>query len=244
MESTAISWGRYLSSLWFTFCARLVVATGCVCCCFQHAYCQGQLHPSESEAEHDAVVQILNDAVAVLDSIRTEKGALGSLSSLRALSAKHDKAMSETNARLAAARGLKAGMVMHELSRQRKWQLERVLTQYSRISHDRQLLAILKDSYPIKYFDELAIEMAKSDLAHIELAIRGYRAVNSELPQTLAALTKPALDGGAPFLRVKELTDPWGRLYQFDMRGIRNGGRKPDVWSLGPFHELMPLVSD
>jgi hypothetical protein len=30
------------------------------------------------------------------------------------------------------------------------------------------------------------------------------------------------------------LADPWGKPYQYDPTGKRNGGNKPDVWSDGP----------
>jgi hypothetical protein len=54
----------------------------------------------------------------------------------------------------------------------------------------------------------------------------------SMLPQTLQQLLEPP-DDGKPFLDKEDLLDPWGLPFQYDAKGSRNNGMKPDVWSIG-----------
>jgi hypothetical protein len=32
------------------------------------------------------------------------------------------------------------------------------------------------------------------------------------------------------------LRDPWGREWQYDLAGMRNDGKNPDVWAISPFN--------
>jgi hypothetical protein len=53
-------------------------------------------------------------------------------------------------------------------------------------------------------------------------------------PDKLAALAVPE-EGPGPFLEGPDaLTDPWGQPFQYDTRGPRNGGSRPDIWTVNP----------
>jgi hypothetical protein len=39
---------------------------------------------------------------------------------------------------------------------------------------------------------------------------------------------------GKPFVDADSLLDPWGKRFEYDPKGPRNKGAKPDIWSTGP----------
>jgi general secretion pathway protein G len=56
----------------------------------------------------------------------------------------------------------------------------------------------------------------------------------SSFPENLRQLLTPP-DNGKPYVESDDdLRDPWGRYYQYDQSGGRNGGVKPDIWCRSP----------
>jgi hypothetical protein len=74
----------------------------------------------------------------------------------------------------------------------------------------------------------------KADVARIEIrtltvAAETYKLKRGNYPEKLADLK------AAGYVEPKAtLTDPWGKRYQYDPKGKRNGGNKPDVWTEDP----------
>jgi hypothetical protein len=53
-------------------------------------------------------------------------------------------------------------------------------------------------------------------------------------PDNLAALTVHE-EGRGPFVEGPDaLIDPWGQPFQYDSLGPKNGGRRPDIWTVNP----------
>ena len=75
---------------------------------------------------------------------------------------------------------------------------------------------------------------AKLEALVMQLHLEVYKLKNGHFPQTLKALAEKQPDGGPPLVPKGRLHDPWGRPYQYNANGPRNGGLKPDVWSEGP----------
>jgi hypothetical protein len=79
-------------------------------------------------------------------------------------------------------------------------------------------------------------QRAKVDVQVLTRACQAYQLGFGTLPEKLEQLLQPP-NGGLSFLEKKDsLLDPWGRPYKYDPKGPKNGGKRPDVWSLGPRH--------
>jgi hypothetical protein len=51
-------------------------------------------------------------------------------------------------------------------------------------------------------------------------------------PNLDALLRKDKFSG--PYLEAHAILDPWGKSYQYDIKGPRNNGTKPDIWTVAP----------
>lgn len=78
---------------------------------------------------------------------------------------------------------------------------------------------------------DIARAQVKGDLTK---AVKSYWLKNNQQwpPSLDALLTK---EGSGPFLEdVQAIVDPWGKRYQYDPSGGRNGGMRPDIWTMAP----------
>jgi hypothetical protein len=83
-------------------------------------------------------------------------------------------------------------------------------------------------------------EHARSQAQSLGTSAQAYQARYGELPQALADLA----EGDQPVVEPRMLLDPWGRPFQYDPTGPRNGGARPDVWSLGPPDQEGALIGN
>ena len=70
---------------------------------------------------------------------------------------------------------------------------------------------------------------AQIDVRNLDKAMEAYKIKFGNYPNKLndlrdAKFTEPGW----------ELRDPWGKEYQYDVAGKRNGGKKPDLWCVTP----------
>jgi hypothetical protein len=78
--------------------------------------------------------------------------------------------------------------------------------------------------------EEAKIKIAKSNIEALTHQCEIYANDHNGQPsQTLAALVNPG-DGHTAYVQEKALKDPWGNVYQYDPRGKKNGGNRPDIW--------------
>ncbi|HEY1378002.1 MAG TPA: type II secretion system protein GspG [Gemmataceae bacterium] len=109
--------------------------------------------------------------------------------------------------------------------------------EWGRVSGQEDLKAVLT---PLAATRRVVAERAGGRAG---LAVRGVESIAAAVqahelrygrpPERLEQLAAPP-NGGKSFLGNQPLTDPWGRPYRYDPAGGRNGGVRPDVWSLGP----------
>jgi hypothetical protein len=94
---------------------------------------------------------------------------------------------------------------------------------------------VLEEITLLQEFVQSRMQAARIRAKTLTLAVEAFAANNNaEYPENLEALLDPKARGG-PYLRDRTaLLDPWGRLYQYDVAGKRNGGVCPDIWSQGP----------
>src|SRR5262245_41229089 len=70
-----------------------------------------------------------------------------------------------------------------------------------------------------------------ADLQFLDTVAQTYRANRGKYPDALHDLND-YIDGSE-----RELRDPWGRLYDYDRKGPRNGGKRLDIWTVSPSGE-------
>jgi hypothetical protein len=71
----------------------------------------------------------------------------------------------------------------------------------------------------------------KGSLTH---ACQAYFRDHNRFPDNLGELLKKDALGG-PYLEGPDaLVDPWGNQFQYDPKGPRNNGAKPDIWTIDP----------
>jgi hypothetical protein len=80
--------------------------------------------------------------------------------------------------------------------------------------------------------EEVALTQVKGPLT---TAVQAYFLKhNGEFPATLDKLLERDHVGGPYLENADALLDPWGNRYQYDIKGPRNNGAKPDIWTIGP----------
>lgn len=80
----------------------------------------------------------------------------------------------------------------------------------------------------------LAIQEMKLRIDHVDVSIRAFRLFHHRLPDSLAELCVDDPVRGKSYLTDDMLLDIWGQSIQYDPKGPKNGGKRPDIWSLGP----------
>ena len=91
------------------------------------------------------------------------------------------------------------------------------------------ILAI--DPNTSKYLAEAKLERAKADIRALSKAAGTYKLRQGIFPMGL----KDLVGGGYIEHEAKNpLRDPWGNEYQYDPKGTRSGGNKPDIWTFAP----------
>jgi general secretion pathway protein G len=85
-------------------------------------------------------------------------------------------------------------------------------------------------------FQEGAYEdTAYTRIKNIEKAALAIQIRSGALPGSIAEMVQPSADGGRPAIDDPEaIKDPWGREFQYDAAGSRNGGSRPDIWTVAP----------
>ena len=72
-------------------------------------------------------------------------------------------------------------------------------------------------------------ELVKLDVRSLTTAVEAYTKAKGMAPAKLMDLVT------AGIVDPKEtLLDPWGNPYQYDAKGKKNGGKRPDVWAVTP----------
>ncbi|HEY1381190.1 MAG TPA: type II secretion system protein GspG [Gemmataceae bacterium] len=95
------------------------------------------------------------------------------------------------------------------------------------------VLAGVSSIYVFRYLEDAKEQRVKADVKTLEKAAQAYELKIGQLPNSLTELVQPP-DGGKPYVESESIMDPWGKQYQYDAGGGRNGGQKPDVWTTTP----------
>lgn len=96
------------------------------------------------------------------------------------------------------------------------------------------MLAGVGGYYLIQRYEESKISRAKIDAEALSSQIETYKLNNGDYPASIEALAQPQPNGGSPLVPPDKIRDPWGKPYQIDPTGQRNGGNKADVLTTTP----------
>jgi hypothetical protein len=80
-------------------------------------------------------------------------------------------------------------------------------------------------------FGASKIELAKTDIAILTKATEAYKTKTGAFPAKLKNLVD---EGYVKPRDGKKLLDPWGKEYEYDPKGSRNDGKRPDIWATAP----------
>jgi hypothetical protein len=103
--------------------------------------------------------------------------------------------------------------------------------------------ALMKGNPLQKKSDTAKKDVARVTARNLTTAAQTYRIKYGDYPTALSDLAD-GRNGDKPFIERGTLTDPWGRPYQYDPAGPKNGGIRPDVWSLGPPDEKDGVIGN
>ena len=80
---------------------------------------------------------------------------------------------------------------------------------------------------------------ARIQIGGLTSACKAYFDKNQRWPDQLKTLTVKD-DNGIVYLESKDvLADPWSREYQYDVKGPKNNGVRPDIWTVAPDGEII-----
>jgi hypothetical protein len=82
--------------------------------------------------------------------------------------------------------------------------------------------------------EKAKVNAAKVQVLNLDRAVKTHFVFHGTFPEKLEDLAGKQPNGGKPFLKAEALTDPWGKKYQYDPAGPKNGGKIPDVWTVTP----------
>jgi hypothetical protein len=66
-------------------------------------------------------------------------------------------------------------------------------------------------------------------IGSIQSWVEEYRQKYNNLPSSLTVLVEKER-----YVDPEDLLDPWEQPFQYDAAGKRNGGRRPDIWTVTP----------
>jgi general secretion pathway protein G len=97
------------------------------------------------------------------------------------------------------------------------------------------MLAGISGFYVMERYEDARASNAKIKVKQLTQHADAWRLGNGDqYPPSLEALVQDQPNGGRPFALPEELMDPWGKPYQYDPSGGRNGGMKPDIFTVTP----------
>jgi Type II secretion system (T2SS), protein G len=188
----------------------------------------GLVHADEKETEEQAKA-VLETANKVVEAMKTVKDK-----------ASAEKAKPELEKLLTAAiKAQEAFRNLPEADRKKvlptyRPKIDEVMQEFGkeseRLRKDESVMEVLKDLAPFKAIREARLQQAKLMVLNLDKAMQIYKLTTGDYPKSLEAMA----EGEKPLLDKKHLKDPWGRAFQYDLKGERHKGVKPDVWSLGP----------
>jgi hypothetical protein len=133
---------------------------------------------------------------------------------------------------------------LEELSKQLKKETKKyedaLLAEYLRVCRIPGALTKIKYQFPLSAIEGDLIDQARLQLDYITTCSAIFKTLgDGKFPAHIEDLAREKVGPSKkPLMEPKDLIDPWGRPYKYDSAEKRNGGHRPDIWSLGrPYEE-------
>jgi hypothetical protein len=91
-----------------------------------------------------------------------------------------------------------------------------------------------EDAQDKKEREKLREKVARQQVKLLTQAAAIYELNSGRRPKKLSDLAKVQPGGGKAIIKASALKDPWGKPFQYDPKGPKNGGDKVDVWTVTP----------
>jgi general secretion pathway protein G len=101
------------------------------------------------------------------------------------------------------------------------------------------MLAGVGGYYLLQRYEESKLSKAKMDAEGLSTQVETFKLNNGDYPVSIEQLAQPQPNGGTALVGPDKIRDPWGKLYQIDPTGPRNGGNRADVFTTGPRGQLI-----
>jgi hypothetical protein len=185
---------------------------------------------AKAEAQVKSLLDVMNKSIAILEGIKDKAGAEKAKPELEKLFEKMEQAGKEF-AKVPAA-------VKEKLEEVYKPQFKVLQPRYrkevERLRKDEAVTKVLGELGPFKAMGREREILARYKALLLERAVQAYQLKHNKLPDSLEALA----EGDKPFVEKSALKDPWGKPFQYDPKGPRNKGLKPDIWTSHPSGKL------
>jgi hypothetical protein len=103
-----------------------------------------------------------------------------------------------------------------------------------RVEEPGQIRVVDKQTATTDPFEMAKVQVVRVELRTLDQALAAYFVKHKEYPKDW----KPLTEGATPYLERVPL-DPWKKPYQYAPAGKRNGGKKPDVWTVTPSRQVI-----
>ena len=100
------------------------------------------------------------------------------------------------------------------------------------------MLAGVGGYFFFQQYEDAKVSTAKINTRGLSELVEIFKTKHDRSPNSLDELTQP-IDGMSPLCAPDKLRDPWGRPYQMDPAGPRNGGMKADIFTTTPKGQLV-----
>jgi hypothetical protein len=112
------------------------------------------------------------------------------------------------------------------------------LDEYGRLLAVPAALEVLADLDCVSETIDERVRWAQFHVQLLSERLEDYKRRTGDYPKQLSDISNPPeISSMTTEIKSGKLRDPWGRLLEYDPKGKRNGGARPDVWSLGPPHK-------
>jgi len=113
-----------------------------------------------------------------------------------------------------------------------------------RLQETPGVMAVLSSLPAFKQAREEKVQTTRKLLEGLDKLVQQYKLTLGDYPKSLDLLAVSPGSDVPPFVRPELLKDPWGRPFQYDVKGTKNKGGKPDIWSLGPPDQKGALIGN
>jgi general secretion pathway protein G len=96
------------------------------------------------------------------------------------------------------------------------------------------MLAGVGGYYAFQQYESSRVSRAKIDAEGLSSLAEQYKLNNGDYPQSIEQLAMPQGVNQTPLCSIDKTRDPWGKPYQIDPAGTRNGGNKADIFTITP----------